>query len=151
MMRSKGRARGAQIVFPEASPALGAAARAPSRSRNASGANHTSATKKIATGAGADDARIGGGRPAAADRRGERRLQTELACRDGAEEDQVARRPARRVEAHLALHDFRLASEAEPLACTHVGAQARAMDGPRRRHVNRARPEPGGTVAEVEV
>src|SRR5437867_709989 len=147
MMRSKARGRGAQVVFPEASAAPGASARAPSRRRKASRANRTSASKKIATGArasagssvrhgtasvkvgagsgiggervegdaGAYDARIGGGRVAAADRRRERRLEAELACGDGAEEDQVVRRPARRVKAHLPLHDLCLPAEPEPL------------------------------------
>src|SRR5207249_4561412 len=156
MMRSKARGRGAQVVFPEASAAPGASARAPSRRRKASRANRTSASKKIATGAraccrstfqasgfparptssaatvkvgagsgiggervegdaGAYDARIGGGRVAAADRRRERRLEAELACGDGAEEYQVVRRPARRVKAHLPLHDLCLPAEPEPL------------------------------------
>src|SRR5436309_620564 len=258
MMRSKARGRGAQVVFPEASAAPGASARAPSRRRKASRANRTSASKKIATGAraccrstfqasgfparptssaatvsgavatgseaarapsaataangawtarakpstsrsaveaagagplmqtsssttqpcpaassaaraassvkvgagsgiggervegdaGAYDARIGGGRVAAADRRRERRLEAELACGDGAEEDQVVRRPARRVEAHLPLHDLCLPAEPEPLQRADVRTQARAMHRPRRRHVNGTRPEAGPAVAE---
>src|SRR5438552_4295684 len=276
MMRSKARGRGAQVVFPEASAAPGASARAPSRRQKASRANRTSASKKIATGAraccrstfqasgfparptssaatvsgavatgseaarapsaataangawtarakpstsrsaveaagagplmqtsssttqpcpaassaaraassvrasagssvrhgtasvkvgagsgiggervegdaGAYDARIGGGRVAAADRRRERRLEAELACGDGAEEDQVVRRPARRVKAHLPLHDLRLPAEPEPLQRADVRTQARAMHRPRRRHVNGTRPEAGRAVAEVEV
>src|SRR5207244_4000126 len=101
--------------------------------------------------AGAYDARIGSGRVAAADRRRERRLEAELACGDGAEEDQVVRRPARRVEAHLPLHDLCLPAEPEPLRRADVRTQARAMHRPRRRHVNGTRPEAGRAVAEVQV
>src|SRR5438477_528323 len=165
MMRSNARGRGAQMVFPEASAAPGAAASAASRSRKASGANDTSASKKMATGARAcrrstfqasgfrarvegdaraHDARIRRGGAAPADRRRERRLETELARPDGAEEAQVAGRTPRGVEAHLALHDLGLAADPEPLRCTHV----RPVDGARRGHVDGARPEARGTAAE---
>src|SRR5437773_663987 len=270
MMRSNARGRGAQMVFPEASAAPGAAASAASRSRKASGANDTSASKKMATGARArhrstfqasgfparvvrsattasggraggsaagrtpsavtsandaavsrakarrsrsaadasgsgplmqtssstdapspagsaaraapsvrasagssvrhgtarvrlgpsrigrervegdaraHDARIRRGGAAPADRRRERRLETELARPDGAEEAQVAGRTPRGVEAHLALHDLGLAADPEPLRCTHV----RPVDGARRGHVDGARPEARGPVAEVQI
>src|SRR5438552_14547639 len=271
MMRSNARGRGAQVVFPEASTAPGAAASAASRSRKASGANDTSASKKMATGARASrrstfqasgfparvvrsattasggraggsaagrtpsaatsandaavsrakarrsrsaadasgsgplmqtssstdapspaaasaaraaprvrasagssvrhgtarvrlgpsrigrervegdarahDARIRRGGAAPADRRRERRLETELARPDGAEEAQVAGRTPRGVEAHLALHDLGLAADPEPPRRTHV----RPVDGARRGHVDGARPEARGPVAEVQI
>src|SRR5207247_7967586 len=75
------------------------------------------------------------------------RQEAELARRRGAEEPERTRPAARGVEAHLTLHHLGLARIPEALR----GAQVRAMDCARRGHVEGARPEARGAVAEVEV
>src|SRR5207237_2850957 len=97
--------------------------------------------------AGAHHAAIGHGRGAPAEGRRERRLEAELARRRGAEEPERTWPAARGVEAHLTLHHLGLASIPEALR----GAQVRPMDCARRGHVEGARPEARGAVAEVEV
>src|SRR5207247_18301 len=181
MMPSKSPARGAQVVLADASAACGLAASAPRRRANASGANDTSASTKRAsvpcarrrsafhaigfparrvTSAATVRADAGGASPAPSARststsprgapaacRRERRLEAELARRRGAEEPERTRPAARGVEAHLTLHHLGLARIPEALR----GAQVRAMDCARRGHVEGARPEARGAVAEVEV
>src|SRR5207244_10842517 len=102
-------------------PAAASAARAASSVRASAGSSvrHGTASVKVGAGsgiggervegdAGAYDARIGGGRVAAADRRRERRLEAALASGDGAAEDQVVRSTASRVGGECALDDRRV-------------------------------------------
>src|SRR5262249_58175259 len=97
--------------------------------------------------AGAQDPPVDGGGRAPTARCRPGRLEAELAARREPEEPQLARSTTGGVEAHLALHDLRLALGSEARACAQAPDVYRAC----LRDVDGAHALARGTAAEVDI